>query len=206
MTIRFCDDRGDKGFSWLVDDPMTRASHALAADGRVWLVDPVRHEPALARARELGAPAAVLQLLDRHNRDCAEIAAKLGVPHLVTPDELPGTPFETVVVRAKTRWRESALWWSDERLLVVAEAVGTNRFFRAGDERAGVHLVLRLSPPRAQLGRFEPEHLLVGHGEGLHGSDAATGLREALAHSRRGSPRLALRLPALALDARRRRR
>ena len=206
MEIRFCDNRGDRGFSWLVDDPMTRASHALAADGRVWLVDPVRHEPALARARELGAPAAVLQLLDRHNRDCAELAAELGVPHLVTPDELPGTPFETVVVRAKTRWRESALWWSDERLLVVAEAIGTNRFFRAGDELAGVHLVLRLSPPRAQLERFEPEHLLVGHGEGLHGSDAATGLRDALAHSRRGFPRLALRLPALALDARRRRR
>lgn len=206
MEIRFCDDRGDRGFSWLVDDPMTRASHALAADGRVWLVDPVRHEPALERARELGEPAAVLQLLDRHNRDCAEIAAELGVPHLVTPDELPRTPFETVVVRAKTRWRESALWWSDERLLVVAEAIGTNRFFRAGDELAGVHLVLRLSPPRAQLERFEPEHLLVGHGEGLHGSDAATGLREALAHSRRGFRRLALRLPALALDARRRRR
>ena len=206
MEIRFCDDRGDKGFSWLVDDPMTRASHALAADGRVWLVDPVRHEPALARARELGAPAAVLQLLDRHNRDCAEIAAELGVPHLVTPDELPGTPFETIVVRAKASWRERALWWSDERLLVVAEAIGTNRFFRAGDELAGVHLVLRISPPRAQLERFEPEHLLVGHGEGLHGSDAATGLRDALAHSRRGLPRLAVRLPALALDARRRRR
>jgi len=206
VEIRFCDDRGAKGFSWLVDDPMTRASHALAADGRVWLVDPVRHEPALARARELGAPSAVLQLLDRHNRDCAEIAAELGVPHLVTPDELPGTPFETIVVRAKASWRERALWWGDERLLVVAEAIGTNRFFRAGDELAGVHLVLRLSPPRAQLERFEPEHLLVGHGEGLHGSDAATGLRGALAHSRRGFPRLAVRLPALALDARRRRR
>ena len=47
MTIRFCDDRGAHGFSWLVEEPMTRTSHVLAADGRVWLVDPVRHEPAL---------------------------------------------------------------------------------------------------------------------------------------------------------------
>ena len=206
MEIRFCDDRGDEGFSWLVDEPMTRTSHALAADGRVWLVDPVRHEPALARARALGKPTAVLQLLDRHNRDCAELAAELGVPHLVTPDELPGTPFEAVTVRAKPRWRERALWWGEERTLVVAEAIGTNDFFRTRDERAGVHLLLRLSPPRAELERFEPEHLLFAHGEGLHGPDATTGLHEALAHSRRGFPRLALRLPALALDARRRRR
>ncbi len=206
MEIRFCDDRGEAGFSWLVDEPMTRTSHVLAAEGRVWLVDPVRHEPALTRARTLGEPAAVLQLLDRHNRDCAELAAELGVPHLVTPGDLPGTPFETVVVRATPRWREVALWWAGHRTLVVAEAIGTNGFFRAGADRAGVHLVLRLSPPRAEFERFEPEHLLVGHGEGLHGLDATAGLREALAHSRRGLPRMALRLPALALDARRRRR
>ena len=186
VTIRFCDDRGAHGFSWLVD--------------------PVRHEPALSRARELGEPVAVLQLLDRHNRDCAELAHELGVPHVVTPDALPGTPFEPVTVRESPRWRERALWWDEQRTLVVAEAVSANRFFRAGDERVGVHLLLRLTPPRDELARFEPEHLLLGHGEGLHGPDAAAGLREALVRSRTGLPRLALQLPALALDARRRRR
>lgn len=185
---------------------MTRTSHAFAADGRVWLVDPVRHEPALERARSLGEPAAVVQLLDRHNRDCAALADELGVPHVVAPDVLPGTPFETVVVRERRHWRERALWWGDQRTLVVAEALGSNRFFRAGDDRVGVHLLLRLTPPREALGRFEPEHLLLGHGEGLHGPVAAAGLHEALARSRAGFPRLALRLPALALDARRRRR
>ena len=206
MTIRFCDDRGAHGFSWLVEEPMTRTSHALADDGRVWLVDPVRHEPALERARALGEPAAVVQLLDRHNRDCAALADELGVPHVVAPDALPGTPFETVAVRETRHWRERALWWGDERTLVVAEALGANRFFRVGDDPVGVHLLLRLTPPREVLGRFEPEHLLLGHGEGLHGPVAATALREALARSRTGFPRLALRLPALALDARRRRR
>ena len=105
-------------------------------------------------------------------------------------------------MRESPRWRERALWWDEQRTLVVAEAVGANRFFRAGEERVGVHLLLRLTPPRDVLSRFEPEHLLLGHGEGLHGPDAAAGLREALARSRTGLPRLALRLPALALDAR----
>jgi hypothetical protein len=206
MTIEFCDERGADGFSWIVDEPMTRTSHALAAGGRVWLVDPVRHEPALEQALGLGTPEAVLQLLDRHNRDCAHIAAELGIPHLTAPDALPETPFELVVVRDSRRWRERALWWPDERTLVVAEAIGTNMFFHAGSDRAGVHLLLRLIPPRAELERFEPHHLLVGHGEGLHGAEATDGLREALAHARSGLPRLALRAPALALDAVRRRR
>ena len=206
MEIRFCDDRGAQGFSWIVDEPATRTSHVLASDGRVWLVDPVLYEPALERARTLGGPVAVLQLLDRHNRDCAAVARELGVPHVVTPDALPGTPFEPITVRESRRWHERALWWDEQRTLVVAEAVGANRFFRARNDRVGVHLLLRLTPPREVFARFQPEHLLLGHGEGLHGPEAAAGLRAALARSRTGFPRLALRLPALALDARRRRR
>ena len=206
MKIAICDDRGTRGFSWIVDEPMTRTSHVLAWEGRVWLVDPVRFEPALERARALGNPAAVLQLLDRHNRDSASLAAELGVPHLVVPDALPGTPFEVVPVRRSRRWHEVALWWPSERTLVVAEAVGTNRFFTGGRDPVGVHLLLRPSPPRAALRRFEPEHLLVGHGEGLHGPGAADALREALATARTGLVRLVPRIPAFALDAIRRRR
>ena len=206
VRIRVCDDRGAAGFSWIVDEPATRTSHALAAGGRVWLVDPVRHEPSLARSRELGEPRAVLQLLDRHNRDCAAVAQALGVPHLVVPDAVPDSPFEVVALRRTKRWRETALWWPAERTLVVPEAIGTNAFFAAGGDRAGVHLLLRLTPPRDALSGVEPEHLLVGHGEGLHGPAAAEGLDEALAHARSGLPRLVLRAPALVLDATRRRR
>ena len=88
MTMRFCDDRGPDGFSWIVDEPMARTSHALAARGMVWLVDPVDWPDAIDRACALGEPAAVLQLLDRHNRDCAGLAAQLGIPLFVAPDEL----------------------------------------------------------------------------------------------------------------------
>ncbi len=206
VRIEVCDDRGAAGFSWIVGEPATRASHALADDGRVWLVDPLRHDEALQRASTLGQPAGVVQLLDRHNRDCADVAAELGVPHLVVPDSITNSPFETVALTRKRGWRETALWWPATRTLVVAEAIGTNRFFAAGGEAAGVHLLLRLTPPRDALGRFAPEHLLVGHGQGIHGPAATAALRHALAHSRRGLPRLLLGVPGFAVDAYRRRR
>ncbi|HEY1317470.1 MAG TPA: hypothetical protein VGF10_09655 [Gaiella sp.] len=206
MRITLCDDRGAAGFSWIVDEPATRTSHALADDGRVWLVDPVRHDDALERASALGRPVAVVQLLDRHNRDCASVAAELGVPLIVVPDGIADSPFETIALTRNRAWRETALWWPATRTLVVAEAIGTNEFFVAGGEAAGVQLILRLTPPTAKLGRFAPEHLLVGHGRGLHGPAAAYALRNALAHSRKGLPRLLLRVPGFAADAIRRRR
>jgi hypothetical protein len=193
VTFRFCDESA-LGFSWVAEEPMTRTSHALAADGRVWLVDPVDWPEAIERARSLGEPAAVLRLLDRHNRDCAAVAARLGVPHLVAPAAVPDSPFEVVELKRWKRWQEVALWWPEPRVLVVAEAIGTNRFFTGGRGAVGVHLLLRLTPPK-MLARFEPEHLLVGHGEGIHGLDAATALGEALRRSRRDLPRLLATLP-----------
>jgi hypothetical protein len=203
--MRFCDEL-PFGFSWIADEPAKRTSHALATGGRFWLVDPVDWPDALDRAVGLGEPAAVVQLLDRHNRDCATVAARLHVPHLVTPTAIADAPFVLVEVKKSRRWHEVGLWWGETRTLVVAEAIGTNDFFTAGHDLAGVHLLLRLTPPRASLGAFEPEHLLVGHGEGVHGPQAAEALRAALANSRGGLPRQALSLPALALDAYRRRR
>jgi hypothetical protein len=194
VNARFCDDRAERGFSWLVDEAMARTSHALAADGKVWLVDPVDWPEAIARARELGEPAGVLQLLDRHKRDCAAVAARLGVPRLVVPDDIPESPFECIALRRSSRWAETALWWPRERTLVVAEAVGTNRFYTGGRAPLGVHLFLRLMPPTA-LGSYDPHHLLVGHGEGLHGADTSAELRRALADSRRRLPGVILRLP-----------
>ena len=92
------------------------------------------------------------------------------------------------------RWREVALWWPEPRVLVVAEAIGTNRFFTGRRGAVGVHLLLRLTPPK-MLARFEPEHLLVGHGEGVHGPEAAAALGDALRRSRRDMPRLLATLP-----------
>lgn len=173
---------------------MTRTSHALAADGRVWLVDPVDWPEAVDRALGLGEPAGVIQLLDRHDRDCAGLAARLGVPHVVAPNELPGTPFEVVPVMRRKRWRESALWWPATRTLVTADALGTNPFYTGGKAPIAVHLFLRLKPPRA-LDAVEPERILVGHGEGLAGPDAKPALREAFRTSRSGLPGVLVRLP-----------
>ena len=183
MKLRFCDDLGNDGFSWIVEEPMTRTSHALAAAGRVWLVDPVDWPEAIDRARTIGRPVAVLQLLDRHNRDSATIAERLGVPHLKVPETLPGTPFEVIPVKRWSRWHEVALWWPERRTLVVAEALGTNPFFPSGDDPLGVHGLLKLIPPR-MLRAYAPEHLLVGHGEGVHGPEASAALRKALSRSR----------------------
>ncbi|HXG76327.1 MAG TPA: hypothetical protein VNJ53_07135, partial [Gaiellaceae bacterium] len=183
--VRFCDDLGPRGFGWIVEEALARASHALADDGRVWLVDPVDWPPALERALELGEPAGVLQLLDRHGRDCAALAERLDVPLLVAPAEIPGSPFRSLPVVRRRVWREVALWWPQARTLVVADALGTNAFATGGADPPGVHLLLRLTPPR-RLGELGAEHLLVGHGEGLHGPGTADAIRRALATSRRG--------------------
>jgi hypothetical protein len=52
--------------------------------------------------------------------------------------------------------------------------------------RFGVSPLLRLTPPR-QLLAVEPDHVLVGHGEGIH-EDAAAALREAITLARRRTP------------------
>jgi hypothetical protein len=135
----------------------------------------------------------VLQLLDRHKRDCVAVAERLGVPRVVAPRSLPDSPFEVVEVRRRRSWQEVALWWSRQRMLVVAEAVGTNRFFTGGSAEVGIHLLLRLGPPRVLAG-FDPEHLMVGHGEGLHGPGTAAALHAALRRSRRDLPRALLDL------------
>jgi hypothetical protein len=40
LRVRFCDEF-DGGFGWIVDEFMERCSHALVANGRVWVIDPV---------------------------------------------------------------------------------------------------------------------------------------------------------------------
>jgi hypothetical protein len=178
------------GLSWVVDEPMQRASHAIAADGRVWFVDVVDDAVAMERAGALGTPAAVVQLLDRHPRDCAAVAQRLAVPHLRLPTEVPGSPFEVRTMLDLPRWRELALWWPERAALVVPEAVGTGPFFAVGPGPVGVHPMLRLTPPRGALGGLEPQFLLAGHGPPVSGPQTAAALDDALARSRRDVPRM----------------
>lgn len=183
MAVSIVDEL-DFGFGWLESGSfMRRCSHALAVDGRVWILDAVADDEALERVRTLGEPAAVVQLLDRHNRDNTAVAQRLGVPLHVVPAAPPsGAPFEVVPLVRSRFWREVALWFPSLRTLVVAEAVGTAQFLRAPQDRVGVSPPLRLFPPRRLLA-FEPEHLLVGHGEGVH-EDATAALRDGIEHAR----------------------
>lgn len=181
----------DLGVTWVVDEPMQRASHAIATDDGVWLVDPVDDDEAVDRAVALGEPAGVLQLLDRHPRACERLAGRFGVPHLRLPDVVPNSPFEVVAVVDLPKWREKALWWPDRRALVVAEAVGTGPMF---GQPAGIHLFLRLKPP-AVLRDYDPEHLLVGHGAAIHGAAAKPALEHAYRRSRVDLPKTLARLP-----------
>jgi hypothetical protein len=188
-------DEQDWGFGWVASEqPRIRmTSHALLAEGGVWLIDPSEGDGVEERIRALGEPAGVLQLLDRHNRACAAFAERLGVPLHKVPFE-PVGPFEVVPILRRKRWREVALWWPERRVLVCADALGTvPHYFALGGERLGVHPLLRATPPR-QLARLEPEHVLSGHGDGVH-ERATDAVRDALANSRRRLPRLALELP-----------
>jgi hypothetical protein len=188
VGARFVDELGF-GFGWISPKPrfMQRCSHALCVGGKVWLIDPVLDDGVLERVRGLGEPAGVVQLLDRHGRDCARVASLLGVPHLDVPDVAPaGAAFEVLPVLRRRRWHEVALWLPEQRTLVCAEAVGTAQYYRAPSERLGVHPLLRLTPPRALLA-VEPAHILVGHGEGVH-EDAPAALRDAVEHARRRTP------------------
>jgi hypothetical protein len=183
------------GLTWVDQDPLLRASHALVHEGRVWFVDPVDAPEALERAAALGEPAGVLQLFVGHPRGGKAIAERLGVPFLVLPDVLPDTPFSVLDLDLGP-WKERALWWPELKGLVVAESIGTATHYAVGDGPAGVHFLRRLLPP-TRLKPFLPEHLLVGHGSPLHGSDAAAGLLDAINRSRRELPQFVLKAPRL---------
>ncbi len=194
MELRFVDEQvGILG--WIETGRMRRTSHALAADGSVWLIDPVDGDGLDERIHALGEPAGVIQLLDRHDRDSAKLASRYGVPLHVVPVELPDSPFELRDILRRRLWSEVALWWPGRRVLVCADVLGTISYFRTGaDALVGVHPMLRLFPPRS-LAELEPQHLLVGHGEGVHGDAATAALREAIRTARRRLPRWLAALP-----------
>lgn len=182
-------DELEFAFGWIHPRPgfLRRASHALAADGRVWLFDPTDVSGLDGRIASLGEPAGVIQQFRWHERDCAQVARRLGVPHHRL--SIGSAPFEAVPLGGN----EIAVWWAETRALIVAEAVGTSAYYRTPGERVGVHPFRRLRSPRRLLA-YEPEHLLVGHGVGLHGPSAVVELHRAVRQSVRRAPLLPLTL------------
>jgi len=199
-------DRWDGGLGWIAypDERMQRASHALRTDDGVWVIDPVDAPGVDDLLADLGEVTGVALCLDRHTRDAAAVARRHDVPvsipewmdgvasKLDAPverfgHELGDSGYRVRRVRDASLppWQEAALY--DGETLLVAEAVGTASFFRAGDERLGVHPMLRPIPPRDALDDPTPERVLVGHGEGVF-DDATAALRNALGGARRRLP------------------
>jgi hypothetical protein len=190
VALKFSDEF-EHGFSWSLEkETIPRTSHAVRSGSDVWLTDVVDGPGLDERIRELGDPAGVIQLLDRHERDCPAVAARLGVPLYVV--EAPAG-IESRQIQDWRYWKEIALWFPRERILVCADALGSLGYFTAKGEPFGVHPLLRLFPPRAALTGLDPEHILFGHGPGAHGPETPRHLAEALATSRRRLPQALLR-------------
>lgn len=201
-------DRYEHGVGWIAhpDERMQRASHAIAVDGDVWVIDPVDADGLDELFAEFGEVAGVVVLLDRHKRDAAAIANRhdvavslpehfegvttdLGARVVRFEDELADTGIQAHTVVDNRFWQEVALYDQRDGTLIVPESVGTAAYFRAGEERLGVHPMRRPVPPRRTLGRFAPERVLVGHGEGVS-ADATAALQETLSTARRRAPRV----------------
>lgn len=205
-------DRWEGGVGWIVhpEEVMRRASHALATDEGVWLVDPLDAPGVDDLVAEFGEVAGVLVLSNYHRRDAATVAERHGVAvHL--PERMAGladdlaAPVEVVAPGATVgdyelfevdalstlgvEWYEYGLY--DDETLVVGESVGSAPYMRIGDERLGMLVLRRLDPPREALGDLEPERVLSGHGAGVE-DGAAAALAEVLDASRRRFPRALL--------------
>lgn len=172
-----------------------RAMHALREGDRSWLIDPFHAAEFRDALSELPPLAGVIQLLDRHNRDCSEIAGSFDIPLHRVPVAVPGSDLEVIPVVRQRFWHEVALWAPQTRALVIAESVGTAPLFGLG-RPAGMHPMQRVMPPRRALTGHTPELLLVGHGPALE-TGAATALAGALDHARSDLPRLVTKLPSV---------
>ena len=196
-------DRFDEGVGWIAypEETMRRASHAIERDGEVWVFDPVDAEGVDDLLAEFGSVAGVAVLLDRHKRDAAAIATrhdvsvyvpewmngverKLDAPVERFGDELAGFDVERLI--DNPAWQEAVCF--DGETLLVPEALGTVSYFCASGETLGVHPMLRLLPPRS-LREYDPERLLVGHGEGVF-EDVPRTIRDALGGARSKTPSL----------------
>ena len=138
VELRFIDEF-EHGFGWTPEgDRLERASHAIRIGNSVWLTDVLDGPGIDERITKLGEPRAVIQLLDRHERDCPAFAARLGVPLHATPfGGVPDAPFDVIPVVHSRFWKEVALWFAAERILVVGDALGDRRLLQGRRRRAG---------------------------------------------------------------------
>jgi len=179
-------DGGVSYFARPEEDGM-RGSHALTTDSGVWLVDPVDADGLGDRLNESGGLAGVVVIHDRHTRDAEAIAARHGVAVHV-PDwmestrekldgnpepleaELPGTNYEIRRLVDTDEWEEALLVDDAGETLVVVETLGTLPGFCEDDDDIGIHPALDEAPEG--LADYDPERILVGHGESIYEAGA----------------------------------
>lgn len=184
------------GFSWIAnpEEDAERASHALATDAGVWVIDPVDADGLDDALGELGDVAGVAVLQDRHTRDAAAVARrhdvavsvpegmaltreKLDADADATGSALAGSTYEVRELRLDDEWEEAVLWNDERETLLVPETLGTLPAFRDGGDALGVHPAVEESPQ--ELAEWDPDHVLVGHGTSIH-EDATAALTAAL--------------------------
>jgi hypothetical protein len=208
-------NRWEGGASWIPhpDEDMQRACHAVATDEGLIVADPVDVPDLdewladLAEETGAGEVAGVAILLDRHKRDCAELANRhdvpVGVPGWMSgvrsdldaptvdlADLVADTSYDARRVIDNPFWQEAALYDEEAAVLVLPEVFGTVDYYCAPGEELGVHPMLRFTPPK-KLRRLDVDRLLVGHGEGI-ADDADDLMQTALRKSTTKAPSLYL--------------
>lgn len=199
--------RWDGGVSWLAfpEETAARSSHAICgADGGVWLLDPLDAGNVHDALAELGPVEGVAVLSAYHARDAAAFADRYDVPvslprwlpRVAERVDAPVERFDGELADTGVRIREYAPLpaWSEaiayrpaDGTLYTPDTLGTASPFVAGDERLGLYLLQRFVTPKFLLG-YDPERILVGHGEGVF-EDAAAALTDAVTNGQRRLPR-----------------
>ena len=174
------------------------ASHALLADGGAWVVDPTE-APVEDRIRALGEPAGVIQLLDRHERACSQFAERprrartTASRSRASPNHVrdrAGAAAPLAGERSRSGGPSGACSVCARRARYGAALL---RARRGAARRPSVP---RATPPR-RWAQLEPDHVLCGHGAGVH-EEATAAVRDALARIAPPMPRLLVE-PLLAL-------
>lgn len=192
--------------SWIAhpDEGGQRASHAIATESGVWIIDPIDGPGVDEWIEELGDVEGVAVLTCWHARDADTFANRYNVPvHIPTGmgriADMVDAPieryesedgfddFETHWCNPFPRWEEIFLYHDASGTLIAPDSLGTSGAHKTGDERIGLELFRRLQPPTA-VAHFEPDRILVGHGQPIT-EDASAALTDALEQSRRTFPR-----------------
>lgn len=175
----------DGGISWFAhpEEDAMRGSHAIATESGVWVIDPLDAEGLDDRLSELGEVTGVVVIHDRHTRNAEVIADRHDVavhapewmdltreklqkePELLD-EELPGTTYKIHQLINTEEWEEAILVDEAGNTMVVMETLGTLPGFCEGDDDIGLHPNLDQTPDG--LTDYQPERILVGHGESIY--------------------------------------